>query len=274
MCKKPLILDHDRIVKCGHCIECLIQRSQEWAFRVEQESKQWTQGAFITLTYNDENAIWLVNEDDELLTTLDKRDFQLFMKRLRKKCKKYTDLPLRYFACGEYGETYNRAHYHLILFNIPNQVKNTLCEVWQKGYVKVGDVTPKSIRYVTNYMLLKDNKIKKGQSKPFVLMSRRPGLGQAYIKNSAPYHFVTGSPWTQTPGDRKIPLPKYYFDKIVPEEQQEEAKQIKIDHYQKFIDEREKEAKEKSPKDPGEFLRKQKDHKEKIFNHRRKKGTL
>lgn len=274
MCKKPLQLD-DRTVKCGHCIECLIERSQEWAFRLESESKSWNQGAFITLTYNDEEAIWIDGPDGEMITTIEKREFQLFMKRLRKESKKYSNLPLRYFACGEYGETFGRAHYHAIIFNIPKEAKKCLDKIWKKGFVKVGDVTPKSIRYVTNYMLLKDINCLPGQEKPFVLMSRNPGLGQKYIQSNKPFHHVTGSPWLQVPEkDFKRKMPKYYVDKCIPEEMQEQSKIDRQLHYQEFIDKQEAEAREKNPEDPGQYIRDVKEHKERMRIKNRKKGKL
>ncbi|AXB22553.1 replication initiation protein [Lynx canadensis associated microvirus CLP 9413] len=47
--------------------------------------------------------------------TLAKRDFQLFMKRLR---KAFPDQKIRYFAAGEYGSETFRPHYHAILFGL------------------------------------------------------------------------------------------------------------------------------------------------------------
>ena len=47
------------------------------------------ENCFVTLTYNDDNL------PPDL--SLDKRAFQLFMKRLRKRVK----VPIRFFACGE-----------------------------------------------------------------------------------------------------------------------------------------------------------------------------
>ena len=53
--------------------------------------------SFITLTFNDEELNKRANP-----SSVDVRDFQLFMKRLRKKHKK-----IRFFHCGEYGEKNN-----------------------------------------------------------------------------------------------------------------------------------------------------------------------
>lgn len=46
--------------------------------------------------------------------TLRKRDFQLFMKVLRRR----TGQKVRYFAAGEYGDKTFRPHYHAIIFGL------------------------------------------------------------------------------------------------------------------------------------------------------------
>ena len=268
MCKKPINIK-DTYVKCGHCIECLIQKSQEWAFRVESEAKEHDLGVFLTLTYNDKNAIW-IDSGEKTLTTLSKRDFQLFMKRIRKKNR----AQIRFFCCGEYGETYGRAHYHALLFGVKKSVLEEVDEIWGKGYVKTGDVNLKSIRYVTNYMLLKDVNVQEGQEKPFVLMSRKPGLGQKYIRDNKPFHGITGSPWLQKAGEYKVQLPRYYQEKCIPEHLKEGSKKDKQERYEQFLELKRKWSEKVNPLDPPEAIRKEKEHKELIRNLRRKKGKL
>ena len=57
---------------CGKCPECLKARSEEWTMRLKLELMEHEESCFITLTYSD--------TDGELC----KRDYQLFLKRLRK----------------------------------------------------------------------------------------------------------------------------------------------------------------------------------------------
>ena len=50
------------------------------------------------------------------------RDVQLFLKRLRKYINENDYIPtqgkyLRFFVCGEYGETFGRPHYHIMFFS-------------------------------------------------------------------------------------------------------------------------------------------------------------
>ena len=97
----------DQVIKipCGQCIGCRLKRSASWAIRCVHEASLHEKNCFITLTFNNE---WLPKDG-----SLDVRDFQLFMKRLR---KKYGE-GIRFFHCGEYGEKFRRPHYHACLFN-------------------------------------------------------------------------------------------------------------------------------------------------------------
>jgi len=93
------------VLPCGRCIGCRLERSRQWAVRMMHEASLHQDNCFITLTYD--------NEHLPKNASLVKRDFQLFMKRLR---KAYPAVRIRFFHCGEYGEQYGRPHYHAILF--------------------------------------------------------------------------------------------------------------------------------------------------------------
>lgn len=89
---------------CGQCLGCRLERSRKWAVRCMLEASLHEQNCFLTLTYAPEH----LPENGSLV----KRDLTLFFKRLR---KTYGE-GIRYFACGEYGERFDRPHYHVILF--------------------------------------------------------------------------------------------------------------------------------------------------------------
>lgn len=131
---------------------------------------------FLTLTYNDENLP--INEFGE--PTLVKKDWQDFMKRLR---FHFSDLRLRFFSVGEYGSTYGRPHYHAIIFNLPfsKDLDSVISRIWNKGFVKVGDVNPKSIRYVAGYMEKINPKKYENRENEFRLMSRKPAIGSQIL---------------------------------------------------------------------------------------------
>lgn len=102
------------------------------------------------------------------------REFQLFMRRLRKRYGCW-DVELgswvpRFFMCGEYGELNHRAHFHAILFGVgfPDRVylrttpsgsrlyrSAQLEELWPAGFSSVGDVTFESAAYVARYVMKK-----------------------------------------------------------------------------------------------------------------------
>jgi hypothetical protein len=112
------------------------------------EASLHTENCFITLTYRD-NPV-----------SLDYRDFQLFMKRLRKVFPR-----VRFYMCGEYGEQLNRPHFHACLFgvNFPDRVRFSrslyrsplLESLWRHGYSSIGEVTFESAAYVARYIMKK-----------------------------------------------------------------------------------------------------------------------
>lgn len=99
---------------------------------------------------------------------------------------------IRYFGCLEYGETYGRPHYHLIMYNqsrsylepIPRKngtpSSHYHLKFWPYGHVDVGTVTKASIRYVSSYMT-KESYL----NKPILFRTSRPGIGFYGISNLA-----------------------------------------------------------------------------------------
>lgn len=119
MCEKPFLvkpkpdkypkakLGDFTLANCGKCTECRIKGAKEWAHRIELEIKSYKGVcAFVTLTFDEENYV---------APNLDKRDVQLFLKRLR---KSVPDRKIKYYAVGEYGPKHLRKHYHLIIMGL------------------------------------------------------------------------------------------------------------------------------------------------------------
>ncbi len=167
-------------IPCGNCPACRLAKANEWATRIECESKTWKGiGCFITLTYNNENLP--INENG--YQTLVKKHIQDFKKRLRKYIatkneavyewenprNKKIEKPIRTFECGEYGPKKGRPHYHMLVFNwIPKDMKyykqeneyplfksKKLQKIWGKGFITVGTITYKSASYVARYTMKK-----------------------------------------------------------------------------------------------------------------------
>lgn len=176
-------------VPCGQCIGCRLERSRQWAIRCLHESSEYNDNCFLTLTYNDDNL--------PAGGSLNKRDIQLFFKRLRKRFGE----GIRYFQCGEYGSLFFRPHHHAIVFNFDFPDKKLwtvrdgvklyrsaiLESLWPHGFCTIGDVTFESAAYVARYILKKITGPRAeghyGDRLPeFITMSRRPGVGFAWYQ--------------------------------------------------------------------------------------------
>lgn len=227
-CVSPLSLENPNgtkerlVVPCGRCGFCLSNFRSDWAFRLDQELKVSESAHFLTMTYNEECLPW-----GETKPTLDKRDTQLFMKKLRKinlnKIMKTTNHPtraianrlepsLRYYTVGEYGTETERPHYHSIMFNLQPGMPEALNEIWGLGHVHVGDVTPASINYVCKYLINKHDVIE-GVQKQFATMSRNPGLGSNYLKTEN-YHVETRTTQVKNRDGNRQRLPRFYKEKF------------------------------------------------------------
>lgn len=189
-------------VPCGKCAFCIKKAIDAWCMRLRHEMEVSSSAFFITLTYNDEH----LPPGEELR----KRDLQDFIRRLRKVNK-----GIRYFAVGEYGTEKGRPHYHAVIFNLLDL--NLITDTWVDrdghplGHI-VGDrCTMGRIRYMVAYMALPQ--AENGKAKAFRVMSRRPGIGSAYIDKWKGFHRARSDSvvWDfGTPGA----MPRYYKDKI------------------------------------------------------------
>lgn len=180
MCLYPFYLKSvGSMLPCGKCVECLNSYSTEFAVRCMLEAREHSENCFLTLTYNNENCPESVS----------KRDFQLFIKRLRFSLSQ-SNIKIRIFGSGEYGSQGGRPHYHIIVFGfIPKDLvflMNTkkgekiyksdfISSLWGKGFISVGDLTFNTAKYCAKYLQkLCDSG---DREKPFILSSRRPGIG-------------------------------------------------------------------------------------------------
>lgn len=174
---------------------------------------------FITLTYDTR----YIPITDSGYFTLDKRDCQLFFKRLRR-AHKNQDRKIKYYLCGEYGGRTMRPHYHIILFNCSIEL---LQGAWDKGRVHYGVVSGASVGYTLKYMC-KPRKIPmfRGDDrlKEFSLMSKK--LGVNYVTESmVKWHKkdVGNRMYCNLTDGRKIAMPRYYKEKIFTPEEREIA---------------------------------------------------
>lgn len=225
-------------VPCGKCEACITRKANEWGTRVYYEWLHSKTACFVTLTYSDEflhyGDVYFEHVDFKELAhwaLLNKRDCQLFMKRLRK----LIGNGVRFFLGAEYGEQTTRPHYHLILFNYPQEYKETIYDViakcWSLGTITVNESNINRVRYVAKYCYSQsqiDTKLVKNFVKPFILCSRRPAIGHQYIcSTTIDYHNTQLEPIVPME-DFNMPMPRYYREKIFTNDSKEEL-------YQRFI---------------------------------------
>lgn len=168
-------------VPCGHCVGCLADRSLQWVTRCSLEQRMSNYTYFVTATFDDDHLSFKeVFDGRQLVLTpvLDKREHQLFLKRLRRRLDYEGLSSPRYFMCGEYGDQTKRPHFHYLLFSsdpLPDLRPPTLFETggkrpppdvmtcdllrdaWSNGHISVSAVNPARIAYVCRYTLKKLN---------------------------------------------------------------------------------------------------------------------
>lgn len=240
---------------CGRCVGCRMDQARSWSIRIGHEAQLYDSNLFVTLDYAPEHLrSW----------SLQYRDMQLFLKRLRKRVKGVSQAPdgrrpIRFFLCGEYGERFKRPHWHVILFNcrMPDQERfvngsyrsSVMEEVWGAGNCVIGDVTPASAAYVAGYTQdkvygqrareyyedLVDPRTGEVSSRrpPFVVMSRRPGIGhwwyQRYGGDLFPHdHAVQGG--------KSYKVPRYYWEKFQSSGDWRVVDEVREARYQRAMD--------------------------------------
>jgi hypothetical protein len=214
---------------CGQCIGCRLERSRQWAMRCMHEAQLHEKNCFITLTYDNTH---LPSDGG-----LHYKDFQLFIKRLR---KKFGNSRIRYYMAGEYGENFGRPHFHACIFGHDFHDKKLwkrspsgamlyrsedLEALWPFGYSSIGDVNFESAAYVARYIMKKvtghNAKAHYTETDPdtgeiitrkpeFNKMSLKPGIGydwyKKYKSDVYPHDYVIIK-------GKKVKPPKFYDKK-------------------------------------------------------------
>jgi len=210
-------LDHMIKIPCGQCIGCKLERSRQWAIRCVHETQMHTENCFATFTKNDAHV----------KSSLDKTDFQKFMKRLR---KEIYPKKISYFHCGEYGENFEREHHHAILFGLDFEDKELIYDsdgiktytspqlekLWGQGFVTIGDANWDTAAYVARYCTKKITGDKaadyyKGRQPEYVTMSLKPAIGKGWYER---YKSDLYNHDMCVVNDGNICKPAKYYDKL------------------------------------------------------------
>ena len=197
------------------------------------------QNCFLTLTYSDDQLPDDYSINVEIL--------KLFVKRLREHVRYHTKKEIRFFAAGEYGDRFQRPHYHLLVFNhdfsdkilhtkknnIPLYTSPQLSKLWPFGFATIGQVNYQTAAYCARYTMKKiggdtaadhytrvhpvTGKIHLVKPE-FSTSSRRPGIGaiwlQKYKSDVFPSDFLIVD-------HKRHPVPKFYLKKLAEEEQRQ-----------------------------------------------------
>lgn len=190
------------------------RRIKQWQFRCQIEAMSHEKNCVLTLTYD--------NDHLPAGGTLVLSDYQKFLKNLR---KRLSPARIRFFGCGEYGSLGQRPHYHIIIFGwCPDDLvyfyssdrkikffrSQTVADIWKNGYIAVcptvkSEVIPYVCKYLQKFQTLPD-----GLLRPFITMSRRPGIGV----NALGTHFIDIGTDKLYLNGKSCPIPRYYLDKL------------------------------------------------------------
>lgn len=256
--KKDLLLkyfsEYDmQLIPCGQCIDCRLSYSRHWAERCMLEASLHEFNYFVTLTYDDFHipmGNYLDHDGEVKTSSLNRRDFQLFMKKLRNNAyEKFDHTGVRCFYCGEYGDLHDRPHYHAILFNMPDlsseftffnkrgsfssYTSDLISSSWSdpysnlsKGIATISDISYDTCAYVARYVVKKQKGLSSDyfnsldisdiskRVQPFVGMSNRPGIARAYYDSHKEDIYTTDSVLYKKDHDVYSAKPPRYFDKL------------------------------------------------------------
>lgn len=197
------------------------------------EQQCHSDSCFVTLTYDDKHLPGGLEN-----ASLQRLDVTNWLKRLRHAIE---PARIRYYGCGEYGDTTWRPHYHAAIFGYPNCQYGVSCynerrkeccpacdlirDTWGLGNVYVGSLEVKSAQYVASYVTKKmthrtDPRLK-GRDPEFSFMSLRPGIGAQFVPEiaSSLMEFNLDTTQADVPvslrhGTRMLPLGRYMRRKI------------------------------------------------------------
>lgn len=157
-CLNPIIVYNKQFktcitTRCGKCMECKRFYAREWSLRCVLEASVHPEDSnyFCTFTYNDDcipyNFFYYNEKNDCLrIPQLVKKDYQNFLKRLRSRGAKF-----RYFLAGEYGDKFERPHFHIVFFGLDKVYLSQLKLCWNFGFIDIKPFLPGAGYYVAGY---------------------------------------------------------------------------------------------------------------------------
>lgn len=246
-------------IPCGSCVGCGLERSRQWAVRCMHENQLHASSSFVTLTFRDLNACGAsLNYEffSDFLKRLREHSFRVALRSSGTKArargtaasaarKRARELSrVRFFACGEYGESTRRPHFHALLFgkDFPDRKEwrkssagfqlyrsAELERLWPHGNAEIGDVTFESAAYVARYLVNPqttiagrgtDNEVaywfdrESGEftvvEREMLQMSKKPGIGAEWFKRYRSEVYPGDGTASVVVNGMKVRPPRYY----------------------------------------------------------------
>lgn len=223
-------------IPCNRCLNCRIDKINQYTDRCEYELIKRGCGAFVTFTYDNLHIDHLYRRDSngKLVATLSKDDSRRFLYRLNKNVKNelkklgYDTLPImqkdyKYILSGEYGDhgkIFDRPHFHCLFFGLDYAFcKKLFARSWRgQGQIKVLPITNGAPQYLLDYITTMEygemRKIKYDNNnieRPFQVHSI--GLGNGLYYSQLDYIKKHKNCYHWHGKDR--PIPSYYRDKFL-----------------------------------------------------------
>lgn len=167
-----------------------------------------------------------INSIDRL-AYCNKKDVQLFIKRLRSKIDYDYNEKLRYYICSEYGPRTYRPHYHGLLFYdsplVQENILTLLRSSWKLGFVNCSPAGTKSYSYVAKYVSGSSHYPKVYDLKelrPFCLYSKKPSFGTVPIDEKTITGLVRNTDYRlelrENSSVKLIPYPRTLVNRLFP----------------------------------------------------------
>lgn len=147
-------------VPCGWCLNCRVDKRNFLEDCCNYEFNNFGCGAFVTFTYDD-NHIPMVTSpiDFKIRPTLRRDDVKKFLYRLRSKIRysgintKLCNPKFKMLYVGEYGDEFQRPHYHFLFFGLDFMACEKLFyDSWQLGLIDSLPIKDGCFRYVLKYL--------------------------------------------------------------------------------------------------------------------------
>lgn len=226
------------IVPCQHCDICRKKKIRDWECRAMAETcTSISVPLFIRLSYNNENLPKVGVIKQELID---------FIRKFRDYCRYHYDTDnIRFIGCGEYGKNTHRAHYHVVLWNVPfmktwQELIDVIEVCWKKGFITCKPCNSGCVSYVCKYMNKLQDTDKTGQNPPFFHSSRRNGIGYQWIEDNKKFFRLNPTLTMQLTDPfnketKTFGIPRYFIDKIYPQISKLVPKEIRND-YERFLE--------------------------------------